>query len=169
MPKIAISWRLTEPPKTASTAILQTQFRTKIHTPAFDWQPPWSTGNLVPVSTLRQVDWWGIKGGFPFKIMKGIWEEKEVDSTAMIDVPAAFSNMTTIEGGTGINSNGKDRREKRIGFWGAFLTTLFCREPTTERSGKQHTPHYQSFPCHEEIEHTGTVYNTINPSSTASQ
>ena len=51
-------------------------------------------------------------------------------------IPAAFSNMTTIEGGTGINSDGKDRREKRIGFWGALLTTLFCREPTTERSGK---------------------------------
>ena len=87
----------------------------------------------------------------------------------MIDVPVAFSNMTTIEGGTGINSDGKDRREKRIGFWGAFLTTLFCREPTTERSGKQHTPHYQGFPCHEEIEHMGAVYNTINPSSTTSQ
>ena len=107
--------------------------------------------------------------GCPFKIMKGIWEEKKVDSTAMIDVPIAFSNMTTIEGGTRINSDGKDRREKWIGFWGAFLTTLFCREPTTERSGKQHTPHYQGFPCHEEIEHTGAVHNTINPSSTTSQ
>ena len=109
------------------------------------------TRNLVPGSTLRQVDWCGIKGGFPFKIMKGIWEEKKVDSMAMIDVPVAFSNMTTIEGGTGTNSDDKDRREKRIGFWDAFLTTLFWREPTTERSGKQHTPHYQGFPCHEEI------------------
>ena len=48
--------------------------------------------------------------GFPFKIMKGRWEENKVDSTAMLDVPVAFSNMTTIEGGTGINSDVKDRR-----------------------------------------------------------
>ena len=40
-------------------------------------------------------------GGFPFKIMYGIWDVKKVDSTAMIDVPAAFSNMTTIEGELG--------------------------------------------------------------------
>ena len=38
-----------------------------------------------------------------------------------------------------------------------------------ERSGNRHTPHYQGFPCHDKIEHTGAVYNTINPSSTTLQ
>ena len=86
------------------------------------------------------------QGGVQFKIMKGTWEEKKVDSTAMIDVPAAFSNMATIEGGTGINSNGKDRREIRIGFWGAFLTTLFCREPDNGAEWEAAHPTLSRFP-----------------------